>query len=60
LLTPRSDSPVARAFLRIELRFDAGTKLLSTILLIEKNGDEKQITFTKLVRNGKIPEAAFK
>jgi len=50
ILTPKATSPVARAFTRIELRVDAKTNLLRSILLVEKNGDEKEITFSSLKR----------
>lgn len=49
-LVPRATSPVAKAFKKIELRLDGKTWLLSSILLVEHNGDEKEITFTKLER----------
>jgi outer membrane lipoprotein-sorting protein len=47
-LTPRPAAAIARAFARIELRFDPKTWLVRSILLVEKNGDEKEITFTRL------------
>jgi outer membrane lipoprotein-sorting protein len=62
-LTPKpggqNGSVVARAFARIELRFDQRL-LLSSILLKESSGDEKEIVFTKMEMNPKLPEAAFK
>ncbi len=57
-LTPHAGSTVGKAFARIELRFDQRL-LLKTILLREPSGDEKQIDFTKVERNGKLPEKAF-
>jgi outer membrane lipoprotein-sorting protein len=59
-LTPKPESAIARAFARIELRLDAKTWLMKSILLVEKNGDEKEIDFTKLARNAKLPPDAFK
>jgi outer membrane lipoprotein-sorting protein len=60
LLTPRATSPVAKAFSRIELRLDPKTLLMKSILLTEKNGDEKEINFTKLSKNSPLPAGAFK
>jgi outer membrane lipoprotein-sorting protein len=50
ILTPKSTSPIAKAFRRIELRLDGNSWLLRSILLVEQNGDEKEITFTSLRR----------
>jgi outer membrane lipoprotein-sorting protein len=58
-LSPKASSPVARAFSRIELRLAGDTMLMRSILLIEKNGDEKEISFGKLTRNAPLPPAAF-
>jgi outer membrane lipoprotein-sorting protein len=58
-LTPKPGGPISRAFARIELRFDRRL-LLSSILLKESSGDEKEIVFTKMEMNPKLPEAAFK
>ena len=33
---------------------------MKSILLVEKNGDEKEIDFSKLARNVKLPPDAFK
>jgi outer membrane lipoprotein carrier protein len=60
VLTPRATSAIAKAFARIELRLDAKTWLMKSILLVEKNGDEKEIDFSKLARNVKLPPDAFK
>ena len=49
-LTPRAQSPIAKAFKRIDLRLDPKTWLLRSILLIEVSGDEKEITFSRLER----------
>jgi outer membrane lipoprotein-sorting protein len=49
-LTPRAGSPVAQAFRKIELRLDGKTWLLRSLLLVEQNGDEKELTFTRLQR----------
>ncbi|MSP58817.1 MAG: outer membrane lipoprotein carrier protein LolA [Myxococcales bacterium] len=58
-LTPKARSPIARAFARIDLRFDKKL-LLSSILLREPGGDEKEIRFTKMEQNAKLPPGAFK
>jgi outer membrane lipoprotein-sorting protein len=50
-LTPKATSPIGKAFTRIELRLDPKTWLAKSILLVEKNGDEKEITFTRLTKN---------
>ena len=60
ILTPKASSPVAKAFQRIELRLDGKSLLMRSILLREKNGDEKEITFTRLQRNAVLPADAFK
>jgi outer membrane lipoprotein carrier protein len=60
VLTPKLASTIGKAFARIELRLDAKTWLMKSILLVEKNGDEKEIDFAKLARNGKLPADAFK
>jgi outer membrane lipoprotein-sorting protein len=49
-LTPRPSSPVAKAFQKIELKLDGKTWLLKAIKLVEKNGDEKEIVFTRMQR----------
>lgn len=58
VLQPLATSPISKVFTRIELRFDAAAQLKS-LLLIERAGDEKEITFTKLVKNAKLPADAF-
>jgi outer membrane lipoprotein-sorting protein len=58
-LVPRAGGPIARAFARIELRFDAQL-LLRSITLAEASGDQKSIAFTKMARNAKLPADAFK
>jgi outer membrane lipoprotein carrier protein len=60
VLTPKPDRPVARAFARVELRVDGKSGLLRTIALVEKNGDQKEITFTRLQKNVALPADAFK
>jgi outer membrane lipoprotein carrier protein len=60
LLTPRADRPVARAFSRVELRLDGKSGLLRAIALTEKNGDEKEISFTKMQKNVALPTDAFR
>ncbi len=59
-LQPKAASSIAKAFARIELRLDGKTWLMKSILLVEKNGDEKEIDFSKLSRNVKLPPDAFK
>jgi outer membrane lipoprotein carrier protein len=59
-LTPKPTSAVAKAFTRIQLVLDGKSWLIRAIKLIEKNGDEKEIVFTHLQRNAKLPENAFK
>jgi outer membrane lipoprotein-sorting protein len=59
-LTPKLTSAIGKAFTRIELRLDGKTWLMKSILLVEKNGDEKEIDFGKLARNAKLPPDAFK
>ena len=59
-LTPKLASAVGRAFAKIELRLDGKSWQLRSILLVEKNGDEKEIVFQHLQRNAKIPPDAFK
>lgn len=60
VLTPKPGSAVGKAFSRVELRLDPKTWLVRSILLVEQNGDEKEITFTRLQRNGQLPPDAFK
>jgi len=50
ILTPKTTSPVAKAFQRIELKLAGKTWLLKGIKLVEKNGDEKEIAFTRMQR----------
>jgi outer membrane lipoprotein carrier protein len=59
-LAPKPATDIAKAFSRIELRLDAKTWLMKSILLVEKSGDEKEIDFTRLSRNAKLPPDAFK
>jgi outer membrane lipoprotein carrier protein len=59
VLTPRASSAVAKAFARIDLRLDPKSWLMKAIVLVEKNGDEKEIDFSKLARNAKLPPGAF-
>jgi outer membrane lipoprotein-sorting protein len=59
-LTPRPETPVGHAFTRIELRLDGKSWLVRSILLVEKNGDEKEITFTRLEPNARLPADAFR
>ena len=57
-LTPRPGAAVGKTFARIELRFDARL-LLRGILMREVSGDEKEITFSRMERNAKLPGGAF-
>jgi outer membrane lipoprotein-sorting protein len=59
-LTPKLASAVGRAFSKIELRLDGKSWTMRSILLVEKNGDEKEIVFTHLQRNAPLPPDAFK
>ncbi len=59
ILVPKPGGPIAKAFSRIELRFDRRL-LLRSILLQEAGGDEKEITFSKMERNVALPKDAFK
>jgi outer membrane lipoprotein-sorting protein len=59
-LTPKASSAIAKAFTRVELRLDPKSWLMKSILLVEKNGDEKEIDFGKLQRNLKLPADSFK
>jgi outer membrane lipoprotein carrier protein len=58
VLTPKPDTPVAKTFSRIELTFDDKSQVRD-IHLVEKNGDEKTIKFTKIERNKALPKNAF-
>ena len=60
VLTPKLASTIGKAFARIELHLDPKSWLMKSIKLVEKNGDEKEIDFAKLTRNGKLPADAFK
>jgi outer membrane lipoprotein carrier protein len=57
-LTPKAGAPAEKAFQKITLTFDAKAQV-KRISLVEKNGDEKEISFSKVERNGKLPEKAF-
>jgi outer membrane lipoprotein-sorting protein len=58
VLTPKADAAVGKTFARIELGFDDQTQVRS-IHLVERNGDEKDISFSRVVRNGALPPRAF-
>jgi outer membrane lipoprotein-sorting protein len=58
-LLPKEGSVMGRAFRRVELRLDGKSWLLRGILLVERNGDEKEIAFTRLLRNAKLPGDSF-
>jgi outer membrane lipoprotein carrier protein len=59
-LTPKAGGAVARAFARIDLRVDAKAHLVRAIALTERNGDTKEITFTRLEANAQLPADAFR
>jgi outer membrane lipoprotein carrier protein len=59
-LVPKADHPAAKAFQRIDLRVDGKTHLLHDLVLTEKNGDRKEIEFTKMTRNAPLPADAFR
>jgi outer membrane lipoprotein-sorting protein len=59
VLSPKPGTAAAKTFARIELRFDRRL-LLRSILLREVSGDEKEITFTKMERDVKLPPDEFK
>ncbi|HEX2572891.1 MAG TPA: outer membrane lipoprotein carrier protein LolA [Polyangia bacterium] len=69
VLEPRPGSVTARAFVRITLRFaEEGPRkggalpelVLRGIRLDEPSGDEKEIEFTRVERNRKLPADAFR
>ena len=57
-LTPKAGGAIAKAFMKITLAFDKKTQVRK-ITLVERNGDEKEITFDKLDKNGRLPADAF-
>jgi len=59
LLTPKAQSPLSRVFSRIELHVDGKTMLLRRLLMVEQNGDEKEVIFGKLDRNIELPASQF-
>jgi outer membrane lipoprotein-sorting protein len=59
VLQPREKSPLSRTFSRIEMRLDGRTMLLKGLLLVERGGDEKDITFTRVDRDAALPPRAF-
>lgn len=59
VLVPKPGSVVEKAFARIELTFDGKTQV-KKIVLVEKNGDEKRIDFTKVERNRELPAETFR
>ncbi|MCS6915835.1 MAG: outer membrane lipoprotein carrier protein LolA [Myxococcales bacterium] len=60
ILRPRPGTPLAGIFSRVEMRLDPRTLLLSGLLLVESGGDEKEIAFTRIVRNVALPREAFR
>ena len=59
VLVPRAEGAAKKAFSRIELSFDDRAQV-RTIRLVENNGDEKEIAFTKIERNRALPGDAFR
>ena len=59
ILVPRPASALSRAFARIELHVDGHTMQLLRLLLVENNNDEKEVVFTRLLRNVPVAESAF-
>ncbi len=59
LLVPRVGAPLGKAFSRVELRLDGANLLLKSLLLLERNGDEKEIVFSHMERNLALPRDAF-
>jgi len=57
-LEPKPGTALAKAFARIELRFDERL-LLRAIRLRERSGDEKEIAFTRIERNPRLPPSTF-
>lgn len=60
VMVPRPGTPLSRTFSQIELRVDSKTAILRGILLVEKGGDQKEISFTTMNRNVVLPADAFK
>ena len=57
-LTPRADAPADKVFSRIQLSFDHEL-VVKQIVLTEKSGDEKTITFSKVARNAPMGSESF-
>jgi outer membrane lipoprotein carrier protein len=57
-LTPKPSTPMAKVFQRVTLGFD-DKLVLRSIKLVEPSGDEKEIRFTKVERNAKLPASTF-
>lgn len=57
-LVPKPGSPADKVFGKIELTLDRAG-VVDKIDLHEKSGDEKTIVFTKIVRNGTVPDGSF-
>lgn len=60
VLVPKARSALSKTFARVEMRLDERTLLLSSLLLVEKGGDEKEIQFARVQRNAPLPPDAFK
>ncbi len=59
VMVPLQASPVSKVFSRIEIRLDKKTALIRSLLLHEQGGDEKEIVFSRLDKNAKLPADAF-
>lgn len=59
VLVPKAGSAVEKTFQRIVLSTDRREYLIWKLRLVEKNGDDKEIEFTRLVRNHDLPKDAF-
>ena len=59
VLKPRAISPLAKTFMRIELHVDPKSLGLLRIRMVETSGDEKEIAFLKIRRNGPLPARVF-
>lgn len=59
LLFPKPQSLLGKTFARVELHLSERTYELVRLLLVEQSGDEKEIVFTRIARNPKLPASAF-
>jgi outer membrane lipoprotein-sorting protein len=59
LLAPKPGTVLSKVFARIELHVDGKTLQLNRLLLVEHSGDEKEILFSHVQRNVRIPAQMF-